>query len=157
MVFEQHDKPNPGEGNGEGERDDSRHSAGWMSLFNFTSRRHLPTLFLGMILALAAGLAMPILAIILGRIFNDLTSYTSGEKSSDRLLSDIVHHSIQLLVVGVVNWVLSSVYYSLFTAFGQLQAANARGRLFSKLLKRDVEWFQTQQEGIGAFLSGLQA
>jgi ATP-binding cassette subfamily B (MDR/TAP) protein 1 len=59
--------------------------------------------------------------------------------------------------LGVAGCFLNGAYYALFVAFGELQASSIRGNVFIELLKWDVEWFEAQREGSGAFLSAIQA
>lgn len=131
--------------------------ATWISLFNFTTKKHVPTLTLAIVFALGAGITMPAMAVILGSTFDVFTSFTSGTLLGEDLLGKIVKYCIQMVGLGAISWFLSGAYFTLFTAFGELQAGNARSRLFVELLRRDVEWFQLQQDGTGAFLSSVQA
>ncbi|OJJ40957.1 hypothetical protein ASPWEDRAFT_100010 [Aspergillus wentii DTO 134E9] len=128
-----------------------------MSLFNFTTKKHIPTLVSGLVFSLAASLSTLVFAILLGKIFNSFMVFGAGEISSQDLIKGITTDCIGLAGLGAAGWVLNAGYFTLFVAFGELQVANARGRVFERLLKRDLQWFQTQQDGTGAFLSSLQA
>lgn len=130
---------------------------GWKSLFSFTTRRHLPTLIIGAILALLAGCVTPALAIFLGNVFDAFTSFGAGQTAVDGLRSKIFASCLGMLGLGAAGWFLNSAYFAVFVAFGELQAANIRNKIFAELIQRDVEWFEAQQEGSGAFLSGVQA
>jgi ATP-binding cassette subfamily B (MDR/TAP) protein 1 len=130
---------------------------GWKSLFSFTTRRHLPTLITGAALALLAGCVTPALAIFLGNVFDAFTSFGAGQIAVEGLRSKIVASCFGMLGLGAAGWFLNSAYFAVFVAFGELQASNIRSNIFSELIQRDVEWFEAQQEGSGAFLSGVQA
>lgn len=138
-------------------RESAQLRATWGSLFNFTTRSHLPTLILSLIFALAAGLVLPALAVVLGSVFDIFASFSPVSSSLEDLLQEVVSCCVQLVGLGTVSWLLGSGYFAFFTAFGEQQAGNARNKVFSELLKRDVEWFQMQKDGTGAFLSVLQA
>jgi ATP-binding cassette subfamily B (MDR/TAP) protein 1 len=56
-----------------------------------------------------------------------------------------------------VCWFANSVYFTLFLTFGELQARSAREKIFNTLLKKDLEWYDTRENGIAAFLPSLQA
>ncbi|KAJ5811972.1 hypothetical protein N7474_008273 [Penicillium riverlandense] len=129
----------------------------WKSLFGFTSKRHLPTLVAGSCFALVASCITPAFAIFLGNIFDSFTSFGAGQSSAQRLQDSIVSNCFGMVGLGVAGWFLNGAYYALFVAFGELQASSIRDNVFIELLKRDVEWFEAQQEGSGAFLSGIQA
>lgn len=129
----------------------------WESLFSFTTRRHLPTLVIGAVLALLAGCVTPALAIFLGNVFDAFTSFGAEQISFDQLRSQIVASCLGMLGLGAAGWFLNSAYFTVFVAFGELQAFNIRNKVFAELIQRDVEWFEAQKEGSGAFLSGIQA
>lgn len=129
----------------------------WKSLFSFTTRRHLPTLIIGSILALLAGCVTPALAIFLGNVFDAFTSFGAGQVAVGGLRSKIIASCFGMLGLGAAGWFLNSAYFAVFVAFGELQASNIRNKVFSELIQRDIEWFEAQQEGSGAFLSGVQA
>ena len=124
----------------------------WTSLFSFTTSRHAPALISALVFALAAGLILPSFSIVLGDLFDVFASPSPGD-----LLAKVTKCCLRLVVLGSVGWLLSSCYFALFTAFGELQAANARNILFLQLFKRDVQWFHTQHDGTGAFLSDIKA
>ncbi|KAF3387677.1 Alpha-factor-transporting ATPase [Penicillium rolfsii] len=130
---------------------------GWKSLFCFTTRRHLPTLIIGTILALLAGCVTPVLAIFLGNVFDAFTSFGAGQIAVYELRSKIVASCFGMLGLGAAGWFLNSAYFAVFVAFGELQASKVRSQIFFALIQRDVEWFEAQEEGSGAFLSGIQA
>ena len=129
----------------------------WKSLFSFTARKHLPTLVIGAVLALLAGCVTPVLAIFLGNVFDAFTSFGAGQIAIDGLRSQIVANCFGMLGLGSAGWFLNSAYFAVFVAFGELQASNIRSKVFAELIQRDVEWFEAQKEGSGAFLSGVQA
>ncbi|KAJ5949072.1 hypothetical protein N7454_000656 [Penicillium verhagenii] len=129
----------------------------WKVLFSFTSRKHLPILIIGSIFALFAGCVTPVLAVLFGDVFDAFTSFAAGQADADTLRSKIVTNCLGMLGLGAAGWFLNGAYYMIFVAFGEFQAANIRRKVFSELLKRDIEWFEAQKEGSGAFLSGIQA
>ncbi|KAJ5622358.1 hypothetical protein N7528_005590 [Penicillium herquei] len=142
----------------EWEEEDPGHiRTSWKSLFSFTTRKHLPILITGSIFALFAGCVTPVLAVLLGNVFDDFTSYGAGQSDADALRSKIATNCLGMVGLGAAGWFLNSAYYMIFVAFGEFQASSIRGKIFVELLKRDVAWFEAQKEGSGAFLSGMQA
>jgi ATP-binding cassette subfamily B (MDR/TAP) protein 1 len=130
---------------------------GWSSLFEFTTRRHLPTLITGSIFALVASCVTPALAIFLGNVFDAFNSFGAHLTDAEGLRSHIIANCFGMIGLGAAGWFLNGAYYALFVAFGEMQASNIRSKVFLELLKRDVEWFEAQSEGSGAMLSGIQA
>lgn len=129
----------------------------WKSLFDFTTRKHLPTLAAGAVAALLAGCVTPALAIFLGNVFDLFTSFGAGQMSSDTLMSQIVMNCLGMVGLATAGWLLNGAYFGIFVAFGEIQAWSIRKMVFVNLLKRDIGWFEAQREGSGAFLSGIQA
>lgn len=129
----------------------------WKSLFGFTTRKHLPTLAVGAGAAFLAGCVTPALAIFLGNVFDLFTSFGAGQMQSDTLMSQIVMNCLGMVGLGAAGWLLNGAYFGIFVAFGEIQAWDIRRMVLVSLLKRDIEWFEAQHEGSGAFLSGIQA
>ncbi|CAG8338777.1 unnamed protein product [Penicillium salamii] len=152
---------NQGKSSNADENDDSNASTttspSWKSLFGFTSRRHLPTLVLGSILALIASCVTPALAIFLGNVFDSFTSFGAGLTDPQSLQTSIIQNCFGMIGLGAAGWLLNGAYYAFFVAFGEMQASAIRSDIFIELLKRDVQWFEAQSEGSGAFLSRVQA
>ncbi|KAJ5579811.1 ABC transporter integral membrane type 1 [Penicillium hispanicum] len=129
----------------------------WKSLFFFTTRKHIPALVVGSLFALFAGCVTPVLAVLLGDVFDSFTSFGAGQIDTDGLHGRIITSCFGMIGLGAAGWFLNGAYFMVFVAFGELQAASIRSKVFVELLKRDVEWFEAQTEGSGAFLSGIQA
>ncbi|PYI22303.1 ABC a-pheromone efflux pump AtrD [Aspergillus violaceofuscus CBS 115571] len=131
-------------------------NAGWLSLFSFTTGKHAPTLIGGVVLALVASLPTPVFSILLGQIFNEFTLFGGQEITNHDLIRTTTKYCVRLAVLGAISWICNGCYYVLFVIFGELQVANARTELFDGLLRRDQEWFETQQDGTRVYLSSLQ-
>lgn len=140
-----------------GDRDETHLSASWKSLFNFTTRKHILTLAATLIVTIAAGITTPAFAIFLGNLFEYFTKFGAGTISDGQLLVEISSNCLALLGLGAVIWVLNGGYFTFWLMFGELQARTVRDRLFTELLKKDIQWFETRKGGVGAFLSDLQA
>ncbi|KAJ5895122.1 hypothetical protein N7495_006813 [Penicillium taxi] len=137
--------------------DSGKNKHSLISLFSFTTQRHIPILTVGSIFAVFAGCVTPVIAIFLGNIFDAFTSFGANEIDSEVLRAKIMQSCLGLVGLGAAVLFLNGAYFMLFVAFGELQAASIRRMVFAELLKRDVEWFEAQGEGSGAFLSGIQA
>lgn len=142
--------------------EDSKHEEpvrdmGWKVLFGFATRKHLPVAFCALLSAIVAAVTLPAMAILFGLIFRQWADYGSGKISGPEVLDNISTLCIYLAGVCAVCWFANSLYFSLFLAFGELQARSARERIFSTLLRKDLEWYDTRENGIAAFLPSLQA
>ena len=130
---------------------------GWKSLFYFSNRKHIPTIIAGSICALLAGCVTTALAIFLGDVFNAFTTFGAGEIDYDELHSKILSGALGMIALGAAGWFLNGAYYAAFMIFGEFQASTVQRQVFIELLSRDVEWFEAQEQGSGALLSGIQA
>ncbi len=128
----------------------------WKSLFNFSSRHHAPILIIALFLSAAAGITGPALAIFFGKIFDSFSAYGSGAADGAMLTRKVSDNAIALCVLGCTVWVLKGGYFGLWMVFGELQAKNARDRLFQNLLEKDLEWYEMRTSGVGALLPRLQ-
>ncbi len=128
----------------------------WKSLFNFSSRQHVPILTVAFLLSTAAGITGPALAIFFGKIFDAFSAYGSGAIDGDALMQRVSRDSIALCVLGCMVWLVKGGYFALWMVFGEMQAKNARDLLFQNLLEKDFEWYEMRTSGIGALLPRLQ-
>lgn len=129
---------------------------GWKALFSFTTKKHLPVLSGALLAALVAAATLPAFAIIYGLIFREYTDYGAGKIDSNRLLRSVTKYCIMLTGVASLNWIANSFYFFLFLTFGELQARSARNRIFDALIKKDMAWYDTLENGITAFLPAIQ-
>lgn len=131
--------------------------AKWSFLFHFTTRRHIVLLIFALFFTVARGLAIPLLALILGRVFNELSRFGAGSISATHLMNSISLDCLYLLGIGLATLVLNSIYFLLWVTFGELQAKNAREELFGELLGKDTQWFDGVYDGLAALLPRIQA
>ncbi|KAJ5734503.1 hypothetical protein N7493_003289 [Penicillium malachiteum] len=93
----------------EWEEEDPGHiRTNWKSLFSFTTRKHLPILIAGSIFALSAGCVTPVLAVLLGNVFDDFISCGAGQSDADTLRSKIATNCLGMVGLGAAGWFLNS-------------------------------------------------
>ncbi|EER45495.1 ABC a-pheromone efflux pump AtrD [Histoplasma capsulatum H143] len=131
-------------------------NASWASLFFFTSRKHAVSLIFGSLFTIGAGVLVPMLAVLLGKIFGAFSGFGEGSLTSDQLIHTISAHCVYLLGLGIIIWLLQAGHFTFWMAFGELQAKNAREKSFVELLKKDISWFEMKQDGVLALLPRLQ-
>ncbi len=130
--------------------------ARWLSLFNFTSRSHSIPLALALFVSIVSGIIIPALAVFLGKIFDSFTSFGAGQISGSDLVKTVSTYGLALVGLGCASGLINAVYLMLWLVFGELQAKSARGKLFDKMLEKDMEWFDMRTSGIGTLISRLQ-
>lgn len=137
--------------------EDEQVEAQWTSLFYFTTRRHLAPLALACCCSLICGVLVPVLASILGAVFDLLSSFGAGAISAAELMESMSYQSLCLLALGVASLFIQTAHFGLWVTCGELQAKTAREDLFDALLRTDMAWFETTQDGVAALLPRVQA
>ena len=136
--------------------DSTRARPQWRSLVYFTARRHLAPLILACICSLVCGILAPVLAILLGLVFKELASFGSQSITNVELLHNISVYCLSLVALGAISWASRTIHFGLWVIYGQLQSKAARERLFDALLRAELEWFETTEDGIAALLPRIQ-
>ena len=131
-------------------------NARWGSLFNFTTRAHILPLVIANLLSIASGIIIPALAIFIGKLFNLFTEYGAGKLDGPALVHRISKYDLYMLMLGGASMYINAGYFGFWIYFGELQAKNARDRLFDGLLEKDMEWFDMRTAGVNTLLSRLQ-
>ncbi|EEH18125.1 hypothetical protein PABG_00688 [Paracoccidioides brasiliensis Pb03] len=130
--------------------------AKWTSLFLFTSRKHVVSLLLGLLFTVGAGVLVPMLALVLGKIFDAFSKFGAGSLTSEELMHAISVRCLYLMGLGMCIWLLQTGHFAFWVAFGELQAKHAREKSFVQLIKKDISWFEMKQDGVSSFLPRLQ-
>ena len=142
--------------NEDGEDEEPIIQARWRSLFNFTTRAHIPSLCLGLLLSIASGIVIPALSIFLGTVFNAFTDFGAGKISGSDLTKKVTRNVIYLVGLGSASWLLNGSYFMFWLVFGELQAKSVRNKLFGGMLQKDMEWYDMRKAGISAMIPRLQ-
>jgi ATP-binding cassette, subfamily B (MDR/TAP), member 1 len=130
---------------------------GWRSLFNFTTRIHLVPLALAIIFSVASGIIIPVLAILLGKLFGLFTEFGADKISGSELVKKVSIYGIALVGLGSASGLLNAGYFMVWLIFGELQAKSVRDRLFDGMLEKDMEWYDMRKNGVDTLISRLQA
>lgn len=145
--------------------DDSGHGAGdhagganapWSALFAFTAKRHIPILFCAMVVSAADGVIQPVQAIFIGRIYNNFTDFGGGMKSPTAFRHDMRNQILALAGLSTASWFFNSVFLASWIGFGELQARNARDRIFNGLLTKPIAFYDTLPFGVAALSTRSQ-
>jgi ATP-binding cassette subfamily B (MDR/TAP) protein 1 len=130
--------------------------AGWKVLFGFTTRKHIPMLISGILIAIFAAATLPAMAVFFGLIFRQFSDYGAGKITASELLHNASNLCIYLTALCIACWFANSIYFSVFLAFGELQARSAREKIFNHLLQKNLEWYDMRENGTAAFLPSVQ-
>lgn len=126
------------------------------SLFAFTTKKHIINLIPCVTFAIVSGVLKPISAIFYGNIFGALTDFGGGTITSQETVHQVSKWCIAISILGGAVWFFEGLFLCSWMIFGELQARNVRGKMFSGMLEKDLEWFDLRKDGIGSLLIRLE-
>ncbi|KAI9894772.1 MAG: hypothetical protein M1814_002129 [Vezdaea aestivalis] len=129
---------------------------GWRALFAFTTRRQSLTLFLALAFSICSGVLVPVAAVLFGKLFNNFAKFGAGHLEPAVLLEKCERLAIATAFLGVAAWVANGCLVMCWIIFGEQTAKSAREKLFIGLSEREIEWFDSQTDGVTALLPRLQ-
>ena len=141
---------------GEDDNDQQVGHAPWRALFYFTKRSHATVLGSALLLSVVAGIVIPATSIVLGMVFNSFAEFGGGRIGGAELMTKMSTLCMALTLLGGAGWELSGGSFSLWLAFGELQAKNVRETVFDRMMERDMEWYDLQKNGLGGLLPQVQ-
>lgn len=131
-------------------------SPSWKHLFVFTKREHARFIVSAIVATLIVGAGKTVYAIILGSIFNVVANFGAGAIKGQETLTDVSFWCMIFVVLGLVFWLANAVFIGLWIMFGELNANIARNTLFMALLKKEMVWFDTLEEGTTSSMAKIQ-
>lgn len=137
-------------------REDSDMKPAWKSMFAFTVRGHLAVMIPAWISSMIAGGIKPCMAIFMGFIFDDIAKYVAGSSNYSSMIGSISKWCIVLTGLGLGSFLANAGFFGLWLIFGESQAKQARERLFTGLLRREMEWYDLRKDGISPVLIRIQ-
>ena len=127
----------------------------WKSLFNFTTRQHLPFLLSGLFFSLASGAVVPINSFIIGKLFALFTAFGAGNITPGQFAHSVARYIVYIIVLAAGCWLFNFLAFFCWHVFGDLQARSARERLFNALLLRRIEWYDRRKDGVEALTTRI--
>jgi ATP-binding cassette subfamily B (MDR/TAP) protein 1 len=138
------------------ECDNPQAKASWHSLFAFTAREDARSLATAIAASIFAGLIRPTSAIIFGQLFNTLTNYGAGSYDEKETLHRITTWCLALAALGAATWFLEWPFLSLWLLFGEIQAKSIRQQIFTRILEKNMEWYDLRRDGIGSLSTRIE-
>lgn len=91
-----------------------------------------------------------------GKIFESFSLLGAGQLTAEQIYNQNRKYVLYFVALAVATWIVNTGEFASWMSFGELQAKNARDRLFHGLLKKEIEWYDMRKHGIGALLPRLQ-
>jgi ATP-binding cassette subfamily B (MDR/TAP) protein 1 len=110
----------------------------------------------GLVTAVLSGALKTSMSIVLGKIFAVIAQFGSSQLTGAETLAQISSWCVLLTVVGGAGWLVNFAFLFSWIAYSELQARNIRSRMFRGLLKKEMEWFDGQQDGVASLLVRIQ-
>ncbi|KAI1498997.1 P-loop containing nucleoside triphosphate hydrolase protein [Biscogniauxia marginata] len=126
--------------------------ASFRHLFVFSTWKDCSMLGTGILAAIFSGVLRIAVSIILGKIFNAITEFGIGSLTGSEILAQVSSWCVILTVLGGAGWFVNTSFVFSWVAFSELQSKNIRDRIFRGLLAKDMEWFDSQRDGIPSLL-----
>ena len=129
----------------------------YKALFHFTTIYSIPILILGLLSSVAAGAIIPIQAYLLGKVTQNLSSFGSAGGDASNTENNTLPWVTYLGYFSPCVWFINSLFFFSWALFGELQAKNAREKLFKSMLQHDIEWFEKRKDGVGSLIARIQS
>lgn len=137
-------------------RERPKSSSPWTYLFPFTSPRQLAIIICAVFTAGVVAAGKTVYTVLLGRIFDVVAKYGVGVFSGQELFDQVSQWCSYITVLGVGMWVLSSMDMALWITSGELRATTARKTLFSIMIQREMDWFDSRGDGMSSLIIQTQ-
>jgi ATP-binding cassette subfamily B (MDR/TAP) protein 1 len=111
---------------------------------------------IALVLTLASALFRPTAAVFFGKIFSILTRFGAGNATAQDTLHGVAKWCTALVGLGGIAWVVEGIFLSSWMAFGESQAKYVRHEMFEGMLDKEMEWYDSRQDGIGSLLIRIQ-
>ncbi|KAI1086788.1 P-loop containing nucleoside triphosphate hydrolase protein [Rostrohypoxylon terebratum] len=138
------------------QRQQVQHIPSLKHLFALTSWRHCGPLTAGIISSIFSGALRTSTAILIGNIFGVISEFGSGQLSGPDTLARVSSWCVILTLVGGAGWIVNFAFMFSWILFSELQAKNIRQRMFRALLRKDMRWFDSQEDGVASLLVRMQ-
>lgn len=128
----------------------------FFDLFTFATWQHSWLLVAGVVAAALVGALTTAMSLLLGRIFAVITAFGSGNLTGSEAIDQVSSWCVLLAVIGGAAFLVNFAFMSSWIAFSELQARNIRSSMFRGLLNKEMEWFDTREDGIASLLVRMQ-
>ncbi|XP_022916897.2 ATP-dependent translocase ABCB1-like isoform X1 [Onthophagus taurus] len=107
---------------------------------------------IGAIAALIAGAAMPVYAVVFGRIIGTLAL---DDPEAIRYYGD--RYSLYFLLIGIVSGITTFGQWYFINISGEKLTRRVRGVMFEAVLRQEIGWYDRKENGVGAICTKLSS
>lgn len=119
------------------------------SIFSYCRSNDLLLVLPALAASLVTAACNPVLTILLGMIFDELSRFSRGDTSGDTFSRSVLNYSVAIISMGLGTVLTGWAMITLWTLFADRQIKRARARLLKDLLHKRLEWFDTNADIVG--------
>ncbi|CAE7062613.1 unnamed protein product [Rhizoctonia solani] len=127
---------------------------GFTELFRFSTPFELVLDAVGIVAAMAAGAAQPLMALLLGRLTQDFVNFSfainsgAGIEESGRLFkASAAKNALYLTIIGIGMFICTFGYMYLWIYTGEVNSKRIRERYLQAVLRQDIAYFDNLGAG----------
>ncbi|KAI5309305.1 hypothetical protein KEM55_003560, partial [Ascosphaera atra] len=103
--------------------------------------------------SIGGGAIQPLSSLLIGKVFDALQK---KDGDYEKMKETISENCLRLFLLALAIWCLQTLLTASWFCFAQLQTKTLREDVFAALLKKEISWFDTRDEGVQAILARLQ-
>lgn len=128
----------------------SKKSVSIKSLWAFLPRSKLWVLLIGTTLSIIAGLTPATASILVGKVFNVLSSWQSGKYLSfAEYMNATLLSTISLFALGAIQLFVVWAMLYVWLVLGELQVRTARRKIYQTYINKPFSWYDTSLQVLG--------
>lgn len=131
------------------------HHARRPPIFAFVKHQHTLSLTVALIFTVCSALIEPMMARVIGLLFQSFTSYGSRQISKGDFTKEMRENLGCFLIISLFSWPVHGLFFASWLVFGEHQVTSARTAVYNNLLKAPIDTFEGHEDGISAFTSRL--
>ncbi|KXN67098.1 hypothetical protein CONCODRAFT_43240, partial [Conidiobolus coronatus NRRL 28638] len=121
-------------------RSKDKPNVSWVKLYTYATALDWLGLLFGAICAIASGVALPLIAIILNDIINSLTAFTVGVATPDQLMEQIGKSALYFVYLAVGVFPTTYIFMAIYKSIGERLTYIIRHRYLVGVLKQEMAW-----------------
>ncbi|OIW28089.1 P-loop containing nucleoside triphosphate hydrolase protein [Coniochaeta ligniaria NRRL 30616] len=125
-------------------------------LFAFTTPRQLSIIVCAVCTAGVVAAGKTVYTVLLGKTFDVVAKYGASVLTGPELLTQVSQWCGYITVLGVGMWALSGMDMALWITSGELRAVTARKTLFSRMIQKEMDWFDSRGDGMSSLIIQTQ-
>ncbi|CAG8805061.1 2941_t:CDS:2, partial [Racocetra fulgida] len=116
-------------------------------LYQFATNLDFLIMFVGLVFSSIAGVAMPLMTVIYGKMVDYLTLIQNHEISEDEFSYQISKYSLYLIYIAIITFVATYIYMATWVYTGERITQQIRERYLRAILWQNIAYFDNVSAG----------